>query len=159
MRVTFLHLTAFLTALAGASTATAASKQLPEGPFTLFAGNSTAANFIVENSRKRSGDVVSVTNYRVYADAIPSPSGTIDQDTTELEINCSTRTYQQMSVNAFGPNGNWIVSFPVEPTRPIEPEQTWDFIARVVCGDLQLPASATVNGASAARSLGLSRLK
>lgn len=159
MRFMFLRLTTCMAALATATVATASSKQLPEGPFTLFAGNSTAANFIVENSRRRSGDMVSVTNYRIYADAIPSPGGTIDQDTTELEIDCSARTYRQMSVNAFGPNGNWIVSFPAEPTKPIESEQTWDSIARVVCDNLQLPASARVDGASAARSLGLTRLK
>lgn len=159
MRFTFPSLAAFLVAMAGASIATASSRQLPQGPFTLFAGNSTAANFIVENSRTRSDDIVLVTNYRVYANAIPSPNGTIDQDTTELKIDCSAWTYQQISINAFGPHGDWIVSFPIETAKPIEPEQTWDFLARVVCNDLRFPASATVNGASAARSLGLSRLK
>jgi hypothetical protein len=159
MRFTFPSLTAFLLALAGASTATASSRQLPEGPFTLFAGNRTAANFIVENSRTRSGDVVSVINYRVYANAIPSPIGAIAQDTTELVIDCSAWTYQQMSVNAFGPGGDWIISFPTEATKPIGREQTWDFLARAVCNDLRFQPSATVNGANAARSLGLSRLK
>jgi hypothetical protein len=134
------------------------ARQLPDGGYTLFAGTARAANFIVENSKNRSGDRVRVTNYRVYMEAIPSPNGPIDQETTELEIDCARRTQKVLGYSAFGPTGAWVASFPAEAEREIEANDTWDFVARIVCDGVRLPPDATVQGAAAARRLGLARL-
>ena len=132
---------------------------MPEGRYTLVAGNSTAANFLVSTSARRSGDVVSVTTYRIYKEAIPTPAGVVDQDTTDLEIDCDRRTYRSLAVNAYRADGRWAFSQPAEAARPIEPNQTWDFVAQVVCGQISLPDSANVDGPAAARATGLARLR
>lgn len=134
------------------------ARQLPDGGYTLFAGTARAANFIVENSVTRSGERVRVTNYRVYVEAIPSPNGPIDQETTDLEIDCSRRTQKVLGFSAFGPTGVWVASFPAETEQEIEANETWDFVARIVCDGVRLPPDATVQGPAAARRLGLARL-
>ena len=138
--------------------ANAQSVGLPGGDLTLFAGNSRGANFLVDGSIRRSGDVVFVWNYRVYAEEVPSPEGPVDQDITELEIDCAARTQKQVAVHAFGPSGDHKFSMPAEAATPIVANSTWDFVARVVCDGVQLPPSATVSGAPAARALAHERL-
>lgn len=125
----------------------------------LFAGNAQAANFAVMDSLSRSGDVVSITNYRVYANPIPSPNGPIQQDLTELDIDCPARTATTRAVHAFQYSGTWVASFGQETAQPIAPDQTWDFLARVACDGVRFPPSQVVRGPTAARDLGLTKLQ
>lgn len=158
MKTAWLPVLSIILSLAVVSSAYGQAKELPDGRFTLFAGNDGGANFIVEGSQSRSGDKIRITNYRVYADEIPSPGGPIDQDLTELEIDCAARSQRILAVHAFGPTGQWVVSLPAEDERPIEPRQTWDFVARIVCDGTRLPADATIEGREAARTLAKARL-
>ena len=158
MKTVWLPALGAIVSFAVVASAHGQERQLPDGRFTLFAGNDGGANFIVEGSQSRSGDKVRVTNYRVYANEIPSPGGPIDQDLTELEIDCARRSQRILAVHAFGPTGRWIVSLPAEDERPIEPRQTWDFVARIVCDGTRLPADATIDGREAARSEARARL-
>lgn len=159
MNIAWIALTGVALAAGVFAPAQAQTPQLPGGDYTLFAGTARAANFIVENSISRSGDRVRVTNYRVYVEEIPSPNGPIDQETTDLEIDCTHRTQKTLGYSAFGPTGDRVVSFPAEPEQAIEANQTWDFVARIVCDGVRMPPDATVSGAAAARRLGLARLR
>jgi len=140
------------------SSAWAQAPQLPEGRFTLFAGNSSAANFFQESSINRVGERVTLTMLRVYATDFPTSNGPISQDVTRLAIDCSARTFELLSINAFQDSGQWVNSLPPEPSAKIQPLQTWDFLARIFCDGVQMAPSATVAGAAAARRLGLSRI-
>ncbi|WP_395651960.1 hypothetical protein [Brevundimonas sp.] len=158
---TFIRFAAFgglvLSLLAGPTHAQ--GRQLPAGPYTLFAGNGASANFIVENSVSPSGDRVRLSTYRIYAQGVPLSRGVMDQELNEIEINCAARTWHLFGSHGFSPNGDWISSLPAEPETAIQPNQTWDFVAKLVCGEARMPASATVQGPAAARALGLSRLR
>lgn len=134
-------------------------KQLPDGPFTLVAGNDNAVNFIVDNSVVRSGDQVRLTTYRVYARPIAGPGDSIDQELTDLRISCSERTYRSAEVNGFRSDGQWVAYFTDDQVQPIEPRQTWEFIALIACGEARMPDHMTVDGAAAARQMGLARLR
>lgn len=156
-----LAITLFSIAVSNATPASTQpqARSLPNAPYSLFAGNDMAANFLVNSTVRRSGDVVRLTTYKVYRRAISTPEGQVDQDTTDLEINCAQRTYRHLAVNAYRTDGSWAFSLPAEATQPIEPNMLWDFAAQVVCGDVGLPDSATVDGPAAARALGLERLR
>lgn len=158
MKTVGLPVLSTILAFAAVASAHGQARELPDGRFTLFAGNDDGANFIVEGSQSRSGEKVRVTNYRVYANEIPSPGGPIDQDLTELEIDCAARSQRILGVHAFGPTGRWVVSLPAEDERPIEPRQTWDFVARIVCDGTRMPAEATIEGREAARGAARARL-
>ncbi len=145
--------------MATAGPAWAQSVPLPQGPYTLFAGNATAANFLIAPSIRRSGDRVNLTTYRIYKEAMPTPQGAVDQDTTALEIDCVARTSRTLAINAYRPDGGWAFVFPGEAAQPIEEGQTWDFVARIVCDGVGLPDSANVAGAAEARAMGLARLQ
>lgn len=141
------------------SSAWAQAKQLPDGRFTLFAGNSSAANFFQESSATRVGERVTLTMFRVYATDFPTSNGPISQDVTRVAIDCSDRTFELLSIDAFQGSGQWVNSLPSEPPAKIEPLQIWDFLARIFCDGVQMAPSATVEGVAAARRLGLSRLQ
>ncbi len=125
----------------------------------LFGGNAQAANFAVMDTLTRSGDVASLTNYRIYADPIPSPNGPIQQDITELDIDCSARTVTTRAVHAFQHSGRWVASFGPEPIEPIQRNQTWDLLAGVACDGVRYPESQIARGPNAARELGLTKLR
>ncbi|WGM48488.1 hypothetical protein KOAAANKH_03389 [Brevundimonas sp. NIBR10] len=147
-----------LTLVLSATATHAQSPTLPGGSYTLFAGNGASANFIVENSISRTGERVRLAIYRVYAEGAATSRGIRDQEVIAGEIDCGTRTWRMLSADAFTATGQWIASFPAEAETPIRPEQTWDFAAKIVCGEVRMPSSATVSGAVAARALGRSRL-
>lgn len=149
---------ATLALILSATAAMAQSPTLPGGPFTLFAGNGASANFIVENTISRTGDRVRLTIYRVYADGLPMARGVRDQEIIAGQIDCAARTWRMLGVDAFTATGQWVGSLPAEAETRIQPEQTWDFAAKIVCGEVRMPPSATVSGPAAARDLGRSRL-
>ncbi len=145
----------------GALSASAQSqvRQLPDGRFTLVAGNAEAVNFIVENTVRRAADEVRLTTYRVYAQPISGLGEPIDQEITDLWINCVERTYRTAEINGFRSDGQWVAYLVDDKVRHIEPRQTWEFIAVIACGEGMMPDHMTVEGLAAARQLGLERLR
>ncbi len=137
----------------------AQNASLPEGRLTLFAGNNQAANFIIEDSIRREGDQVKVATFRVYADEIPVTGGSIAYDTTRMVIDCSARTVSQVAVDAFLASGRRVTGLGPEPAMPIRANETWDFVARVVCDGVRFGPEATVVGYQAARTLALARIR
>lgn len=130
-------------------------RSLPEGRLTLFAGSSLAANFIVEDSIQRAGESVNLTTLRFYPDRMPEPGGPIAYDTTLMTIDCASRTFHRLRVDAFDASGRYYSSLAAEPVVPIEAGQTWDFVARIVCDGVRFGPEATVTGHEAARALAL----
>lgn len=141
------------------ASAFAQDRSLPEGELTLFAGNNFAANFVVENSIERIGDTVNLMTFRFYPDGMPEPGGPITYDTTLMTINCALRTFHRLRVDAFDASGRYYNSLAAEPVTPIEPDQTWDFVARIVCDGVRFGPEATVTGYEAARALALAAIR
>lgn len=144
--------------IAAAFAGTARAQSLPAGSVTLYGGNATAANFLIDDTVVRDGSRVTFSNMRVYAELIEVPGGPIAMDVTRLVIDCTARTATVQGIDTFKASGDHVVSFPGEPVRPIETDDTWDYAARVLCDGMELPPQQTRSDWRDGRAFALSMM-
>jgi hypothetical protein len=134
------------------------AQALPEGAVTLYAGNDTGANFLIDDTIVREGARVRFSNLRVFANLIDVPGGPIAMDVSTLVIDCVARTMTVSGMDTFKASGDPVVHFPGEPTEAIEADSSWDFAARVLCDGVEMPPQQTRSGWRDARAIALSML-
>jgi hypothetical protein len=139
-----------LTGLLMASVTTAAEAQdLPQGELQVFAGTDTSANFLVVGEESRNGDEVEVSLFTVYVNGIRTQTGVITQTVSRVSINCQNRTRRDIYVRGFSATGDLIDTLPPSVPEPIEPNDTFDFVARMHCDGVQIQPGPVVGHAAA----------
>lgn len=141
--------------LPGAGAALARQAAPPDGIMTLYAGTPANANFIMDDTVVREGSLVRFSNFRVYAEPIPSPAGAVGMDVQAVTLDCGARTAAIGGIETFTSAGAPVRAFPGEPTAPIEARSTWGFAAQVLCDGVVLPPTQKRTGWQAAREVAL----
>jgi hypothetical protein len=133
--------------------------KLTQDRLVLVAGSRSGATFLEPDSIVWTGNVAVVTTYTVFEPPHAIAEGKIVvQGVNRHRIDCAAHTRQDLGSEGYDEAGKSLVWLPERPAEPIPPNSAYDFVAKVVCEKVELPASNIVQGYVAARALALRML-
>lgn len=134
--------------------------KLPEERLMIVAGNSMGAIFLAPDSIAWTGRSAVALVYTVLQPGRSIGEGKIVVEEVERKrFDCAAQTYQSLGSEGFDEAGQSIVWLPGEAPAPIKDRTMTSRLAKVVCGDVQLPPGNIVTGHVAAKALALQALQ
>jgi hypothetical protein len=123
---------------------------LPTGKLTGVAMGASGATFLIPDKVSRTGDVVDVWVYRVFEPGFKVGEATVVQGLANWKFDCAARSQADIYSAGFDASDKFIVDLPPFPAKPLERESAQEFVGKVVCDGVQMPAQNTLVGYKAA---------
>ena len=108
------------------------------------------ATFLVQEGQTKSGKSAVVWVYQIFEPALKVGPTTIVQAMANWKIDCAARTVASIYRAGYDAADKFVIDTPAEAAKLIVPETSQDYVGRVVCDGVELPAESTVLGYKAA---------
>jgi hypothetical protein len=127
--------------------------KLPEERLTIVAGNSMGAIFLAPDSIVWTGRSAIVLTYTLFQPGRAVDGKIVTQEVERKRFDCSAHTYQSLGSEGFDADDRSVVWLPEGEAAAIRERTMTSRMAKVVCGEVQLPPGNTVANRIAAKTM------
>jgi len=127
--------------------------KLPDERLTIVAGNSMGAIFLAPDSIAWTGRSAIVLTYTLFQPGRAVGGKVVTQEVERKRFDCSGQTYQSLGSEGFDADDQSVVWLPAGDVAPIRERTMTSRMAKVVCGEVQLPPGNIVANRTAAKAM------